>query len=333
MTVATKAFEDIGMRVYTPEGPFSSLVSNQGVFPSPTFDPGTVIEGDKEAEMVALLFAPAAAVTLNQGDFLYWDQSYIANQTPTGSGSMPFGASIGVFFMGGRVGDPAAAPFAGNQWTYTFQPGLYLIWAQRCGTQIMNVLTGGTQSKPMNSSGVLGQMQQPASPLAGSMGIQNAWSAPVSQTFTANTTTGSAILTAVSSNKFLVRGQIATGTGIPANTYIQDISGTTVTLSQVATATGSTITITAANAATFGSVTNGSNQITGVPVIPGIYPNQTIAGTGIPGSTTITSIQGLPGGYIINLSANATATGTGIALTTTGYQEGFLRWPNVSSQN
>ena len=333
MTTATKAFEAIGMRVYSPEGPFTSLFANQGAIPSPTFTPGTCIDGDFEAEFTAVWFAPVAAVTLNQGDFLSWDNSYIARQLTTGAGSAAFGESVGVFFLGGRVGDPAAAPNAGNVWSYTFQPGLYLIWLQRAGTQVLNIAAGGTQTKPANSTAVLGQLSQPASPLAGSMGIQNVFAAPTVFTFTGNATAGSAIITAVSTNRGLVRGQIATGTGIPANTYVQDISGTTVTLSNAATATNAGITVTATAGATFGNVTINSNVITGVPVIEGVYPNQTIAGTGIPGSTVITSISGVPGNYTINISANATATNAGVALTTSGYQEGFLRWPQVASQN
>ena len=319
--------------MYTPEGPFTSLFANQGAIPAPSFAPGTCVDGDDEAEFTAVLFCPATAVTLNQGDFLWWDNSYIAVQTTTGAGSAPFGASVGVAFFGGRVGDPAAAPNAGNNWSYTFQPGIYLLWVQRAGTQVLNIITGGTQTKPANSTAVLGQLAQPASPLSGSMGIQNVFSAPTTWTFTGNTTANSAIITNVSTSKGVARGQIITGTNIPANTYVQDISGTTVTLSNAATGTATATAFTVTNGATYGNVTNGSNQITGVPTIAGIYPNQTITGTGIPASTTISSIQGVPGAYIINLSANATATNTGVALTTTGYQEGFLRWPQVSSQN
>lgn len=334
MSIANKVYMGAGARVYVPEGPLTSLVAGQGVYPSFTIPPGTVFDGDDEAEYVAVMFAPVASVTLNQGDFLIWDHTYTAVQSNTGSGNVPFGASVGVFFLGGRVGDPAASPNPNNNWSYTFAAGgLYLIYAQRAGTQLLNIITGGTQTKPANTTAVLGQLAQPGTALVGSMGIANVYTAPGSITFTANTTNGSAILTAPSSNQMLARGQKVSGTGIPANSYIIDLSGTTVTLNNAATATGSTITITATFAATFGNVTNGSNQITGVPVLNGMYPNQTIAGTGIPGSTTITSIAGVPGAYIINISANATATNAAVALTSTGYQEGFLRWPQVTSQN
>lgn len=58
-------------------------------------------------------------------------------------------------------------------------------------------------------------------------------------TFTGTTTSGSANLTAVSSTTGLAAGQVITGAGIPANTTILSISGSTVTMSANATASGS----------------------------------------------------------------------------------------------
>lgn len=327
MTIAIGQYEGVGARLFNPEGPFGAA----GQTPLPNFKPGTVIAGDAEAEFVYLIFAPTAAVTLNQGDALWWDNSYTATQTGTGAGSASFGADVGTFFLGGRVGDPGAAQ--GNYWSWTFQPGVYGIWVQRAGTSLLNLASINAQTKPVNSTATAGQLNQPASPLAGSMGIANIWSAPSSGTFTANTTSGSATLTNVSTCKFLAKGQIVSGTGIATGSYITDIQGATVTLSAAATANGTGTTITASNNATTGNVTSGSTAITGVATIAGVYPNQTIAGTGIPASTTITSITGTPGNYTINLSAAATATNSGVSLTTTGYFEAYLRWPCVQSQN
>jgi hypothetical protein len=56
--------------------------------------------------------------------------------------------------------------------------------------------------------------------------------------FTATTTVGSAVLSAVSSVVGLQIGQIVTGTGIPANSTIIAVGTDTVTLSAVATAAG-----------------------------------------------------------------------------------------------
>src|SRR5262249_1598450 len=148
----------------------------------------------------------------------------------------------------------------------------------------------------------------PSAALAGSMGIQNAWTAPLTATFTATTVTGSTVLTAISSTKGYSIGQKITGTGIPASTVIKDIQGSTVPISHAATASGSGVTMTVpANGADV-TTTNGSAILTNVSSITGLYPNQTIAGTGIPGSTTIVSIQGNPGNYTITMSAAATAT-------------------------
>ncbi|RUV16960.1 MULTISPECIES: hypothetical protein [unclassified Mesorhizobium] len=331
MTIATLQIEAIGARVFQPEGPLD-LTGRSG--PLPSFRPGEVFAGDAEAEFVYLLFTAVAAVTINQGDVFTWDNSYQTVLTPAAaSGSMAFGANVGAFFLGGRVGDPAAAPNAGNSWSYAFpQAGVYGIWVQRAGTSILNIATVNAQTKPLNTTAVPGQLNAPAAPLATSMGINGAYAAPTSGTFTGTTTSGSATITAVSTNKFLAVGQTLSGAGIATGAVITAINGSTITMSLAATASG-TNTITASNMSTYVTTTNGSPVLTNVTSIAGIYPNQTIAGAGIPASTTIVSIQGNPGNYTITMSANATATANNISATTTGYWESFLRWPYVSSQN
>ena len=326
MTIAYREFEAIGARVFLPEGPFGAA----GQTPLPNFSPGEVIAGDAEAEYVFLYFAPTASVTLNQGDALWWDQSYIALQTTTGAGSAAFGVSVGTFFLGGRIGDPAA--LQGNVWSYTFTPGIYGIWVQRSGTSLVNMATVNAQTKPVNTTAVAGQLNQPSAALAGSMGIQAIYSTLQSQTFTGTETTGSAILTAVSSTRMLTRGQYLSGTGIPAGTYITDIQGSTVTMSAAATGSGAQ-TITAAQSIFWGSNTNLSPNITGVASLPGVYPNATVTGTGVPGSTTILSVTGASPNFAVTLSANCTSTNANIQFTASIYIEGFLRWPFVSSQN
>lgn len=329
MTIATFQFEAIGTRTYSPEGPYGAA----GTAPFPNFKPGEVFGGDGEGEFTFLLLGVTGALTLNQGDVLVWDNSYTAVQAATGSGAHPFGADVGTFFLGGRVGDPAAAPNAGNAWSYTFPvPGVYGIWVQRAGTSLMNIATVNAQTKPLNTTAVAGQVNAPATALASSMGIANAWAAPTSWTFTGTTVSGSTLVTGVSTNKGLVKGQTLSGTGVATGAIITDIQGSTVTMSIAATAAG-TVTITAANNSTYVTTTNGSPILTNVTSIAGIYPNQTIAGTGIPGSTTILSINGTPGNYTITMSANATATANNINATTSIYVEAFLRWPNIAVQN
>ena len=81
------------------------------------------------------------------------------------------------------------------------------------------------------------------------------------------------------------------------------------------------------------NTTNGSPTLTNISTLAGIYPNQSISGTGIPASTTISSINGVPGNYTITLSANATATGTTVTMTCAGYVEAYLNSAYISALN
>ena len=329
MTIATVQAGVIGSRSYAPEGPFGTA----GNFPWPAFKPGEVNYGDAEGEWVYVLLPVVSAFTLNQGDWLVWDNSYMAVVSQTGSGVHPFGANCGTFFLGGRVAAGQNNTSAGNIWSYTFSTtGIYGIWVQRAGISIGNVATINAQTKPLNTTAVNGQMNAPAAPLAGSMGTTGVFTAPLSFTFTGTTTTGSAILTAASQNKGLVIGQSLSGTGVATGAVIKDIQGSTVTMSLVATATG-TVTITAQNGQFFCTTTNASPNLTNVTSIAGIYPNQTLTGTGIAGATTVLSVLGNSAPYTIVMSANATATANNITVAATVYYEILLRWPYIGSQN
>ncbi len=61
---------------------------------------------------------------------------------------------------------------------------------------------------------------------------------------TATTTSSSAVLTSVSAITGVAVGMLITGTNIPANSYIVSFNATTITISAVATGSGSTITMT-----------------------------------------------------------------------------------------
>ena len=77
---------------------------------------------------------------------------------------------------------------------------------------------------------------------------------------------------------------------------------------------------------------NGSPVLTSVSTLTGIYPNQTITGTGIPASTTIASID--PKNNTVTLSANATANGSTITMTCARYVEVYLNnGPFMSALN
>lgn len=332
MTIASIQYEGLGAKTYLPEGPFGAA----GQTPLPSFKLGTVVGGDAESEFVYLLFSPTASVTVNQGDFFTWDQSYRAVLTPAAAaGSISFGAEVGTFFLGGRIGDPAAAGFGqGDYFSYTFPvSGVYGIWVQRAGTSLLNLASVNAQTKLAGTSATVGKLDQPSAALANSMGVTGVYSAPTSGTFTANVTNGSAQLAACSTNKFLVIGQQLSGTGIPNGTVITDIQGATVTMSLPATATNATVTITASNMAFYCTTVNASPILTNVTSIAGLYPNQILSGTGIAASQTIVSIKGNAAPHTITMSANATASGTGISVTSTGYWEGYLRRPYVNVQN
>lgn len=97
--------------------------------------------------------------------------------------------------------------------------------------------------------------------------------------FTANTTSGSFTLTSVSSLANLIVGQLITGSGIPANTYITAFpSGSTITMNNAATATASTVTISTiyTNKITLAIPTLRvtAKQAPRAPVVIGVYRTQ-----------------------------------------------------------
>jgi hypothetical protein len=116
-------------------------------------------------------------------------------------------------------------------------------------------------------------------------------------------TSGSAVITNVSSLSGVLVGQPITGTGIPTTppTTITAASGTTITMSANGTAS-SVVKPT-------GVLTNGSATITSVSSLTGIIVGQPISGTGIPAGATVTGT----GTNSITMSVAATANS---ALTT-----------------
>jgi hypothetical protein len=181
--------------------------------------------------------------------------------------------------------------------------------------------------------------------------VITAFPTPVTFTFNAITANGSNVLTSVSSTTGLAAGQALTGTGIPANTVITAIGTNTVTMSANATATitsaetvsavstyvamsaNATATITSVEAvsalatvvaisqnatatltpASFkGTTTSASNVLTAVSSVAGLAVGQALLGTGIPANTVITAV----GTNTVTMSANATAAGTAVTITT-----------------
>jgi hypothetical protein len=149
---------------------------------------------------------------------------------------------------------------------------------------------------------------------------------------TANTTLGSNVLTSVSSFTGLVVGQAVSGTGIASGSLVVALNSgaSTATLSQNATATGATVTITFANtvtavgdfeaandvaATTTMTATAGSANIT-VASATGISVGQIATGGSIPPGTAVT----VASGTTITLSVvmpSAEAAGTAVTFSNT----------------
>jgi hypothetical protein len=342
MTIAQLQYEYAGPKIYLPEGPYGAA----GTFPAPGFKPGVVTEGDAEGEFTFLYLDMAAGQTVNQGDAVCWDNGYRAQITGTQAtaGAYPVGMSVGTIFLGGRVGDAAAAPSAGNVWSFTAAAvGTYGIWAQRAGTSLLKTGTITTQatqpvtdSVDANMKGGIGFVA--AGTHSNQVPLGTIASCAQSDGFNANTVTGSATLSNVSSFLFLARGQTLSGTGIPTGAVITDIGNGTVTMNVPATATGTAVAITAANGSTYVTTTSGSAVLTNVTSIAGFYPNQIVTGTGLAAGSVIQKIQGNSAPYTITLSAAATASAANINVTVVAptvaapnYLEAFLRWPYFST--
>lgn len=330
MTIAIAQFEGIGARIYAPEGPYGAA----GQTPLPSFKPGTVVPGDAESEFVFLLFPVYAARTVNQGDFIAWDNTYSANVLSDvfATTGYPVGTDVGTFYLGGRSGDPAAWPNAGNLWSYTFAtPGVYGMWVQRAGTSIGNWGTITTQATQAVSTSTVGQVAS-ATGASSFQNITGLSSTAPTRTFTGTTATGSAVITAIAALTLgtgLEIGMTLSGTGVPNGAVIVDFQGSTVTMNVVATAAGA-VTITARKGTAWITTVNGSPIVTS-PTINGLYPNALLTAVGVAGgAATIVSISGNAAPYSITLSGNSTASAT-VTSAATKYIETFLRWPYLSS--
>jgi len=330
MSIAIAQYEAVGARTYAPEGPFGTA----GQTPFPSFKPGSVVGGDAEAEFVYLLFPVYASRTVNQGDFITWDNSYscqVMSDTFVTNG-YPLGTDVGTFYLGGRSGDPAAWPNGGNLWSYTFpSAGIYGIWVQRAGTSIGNWGTITTQATTAATTITVGQAASAALVTHG-QNVSGMFTGVATRTFTGTTAIGSAVITAIAGLTLgtgLEIGLTLSGTGVPNGAVITDIQGSTVTMNVVATAAGA-VTITGTKGTAWITTVNGSPIVTS-PTINGLYPNCLLTAVGVAGgAATIVSISGNAAPYSITLSGNSTASAT-VTSAATKYIETFLRWPFVSS--
>ena len=335
MAISYAQYEAVGAHVFLPEGPFGTV----GQPPLPNFKPGTVVGGDAEGEFTYLTFAPTTSVTLNQGDVLFWDHTYLAAPliTPSAAlGAGGLGVDVGTFFLGGRSGDPAASQ--GDYWSYTFAPGIYGIWVQRAGTSLIKTGTITSQSTPAVSTATAGLISQIAV-VGHAVTVGPLFTIPQTQAFVGTTSANSPIITAVTAANGSVlygleKGMVLTGTGIataPAPVIV-DIQGNTITMSANAASAQSGTTVTASTQQFVASGANGASYLTSSQVGPlsNIFPNQTLNGTGV-SAQTITSITGSPGNWVVNLSGTLSSAATNATYTATGYYAGYLRWPTVTA--
>lgn len=105
--------------------------------------------------------------------------------------------------------------------------------------------TAGTASSTINLGDNIVPARHLAATSVASAGSAVPEAAAQVQSATANTVAGSNIITATASLGAFQFGALIAGTGIPSNTTITGISGTSITLSNAATATGSGVAITA----------------------------------------------------------------------------------------
>ncbi len=131
---------------------------------------------------------------------------------------------------------------------------------------------------------------------------------------TGSLTNGSATVTLLAANPNIVAGQIVYGNNIPANTYVESVSGTTLVLSQTATATATGVDL------GFGKFSGGTGGMSvgttlstsAATINPGVY-NLTLAAhinnALISVGMKITEISGLIGPDTYVASINGTALG------------------------
>jgi len=153
--------------------------------------------------------------------------------------------------------------------------------------------------------------------------LTNSWSSaatypptsgcPTARSFGGFITAGSSIVTGILSTAGWQSGWSVSGGGIPGGTTIASVdSPTQIHLSGNATSTTSSVmTLTTLSS---GNTVAGSNIITGIPSTSGFQTLWGVAGSGIPANA---SIIGIDSATQIRISANATATASGVPLTLT----------------
>lgn len=149
---------------------------------------------------------------------------------------------------------------------------------------------------------------------------------------TGNLTSGSNTITNVSSTIGITSGQAISGVGIPSGTTVTGVTGTTITMSQSATATGSTVrlffTTRLPVTGITGDFTSGSNLIANVSNTSGIVVNDHIDSPALPSGAYVT---GIASSTSLSMSVNATASQTGAPLAVIPLSPGVVLTGNLTS--
>lgn len=230
---------DLGAHIYTPLGPVDTV---NGPFYERRI--GEAVLGDGGSVFTYAKFTATAAQVVNQGDLIVLDNNFVALLATSTNGTL--GKKVGTFFLGGRFGDPASAPFS-----YKFiSAGDYGIWVQTDGVSLLNAASTALTLKVATTTATAGQADAPtAGPAGGTKTLGGVYLPATNYTFTADITSGSKVLKNLSTVVGIYPNQTLSATGIAGGQTIASIDGNpgsqTITLSANATVTGTTVTVTA----------------------------------------------------------------------------------------
>lgn len=171
-----------------------------------------------------------------------------------------------------------------------------------------------------------------------------AFDEPLDVTTTGDTTLDSAVIANIANIQNVKIGQVVVGTGVPSGSYVTALAGTSVTISQVCTASA-TVSIVfksrriySQNAnsnaylttdggvkvlqdvippiLTTGGFVSGSNEINNVVNLNGVYVGKLITSSSVPSDTYVAEIQGTT----VTMTENATTNATGAVTFTSSYR-------------
>lgn len=228
MAYATKTWSEVGAAPTTLIGPVPTSGNTGGGVPVPQFAPGTMVEGSAKGRWVLATLVLGTTTTLANGQWYVLDRNFTATLLTTANS--PRGSSVGV----GSVSQASVVA------------GTYYIWLQIFGHAPSQFTGSAAAAAETTATG--GLLNFNNTPTSGAKTIGGVTLYVASQTFTADTVNGSAIISNVSSFNDVAVGATIAGTGIPASTTVVSLSTVNgvnqIVLSAAATATASTITMT-----------------------------------------------------------------------------------------